>query len=77
MLSVECSMKYKRHNETLSCSVMLYVKKLTFSSIIQVSRMFDGKEFCVINGPPGLSKAAIETKIVEVSHCYIITTSWR
>lgn len=27
--------------------------------------MFDGKEFCVINGPPGLSKAAIETKIVE------------
>ena len=29
--------------------------------------MFDGKEFCVINGPPGLQKAAIETKIIEVS----------
>ena len=30
--------------------------------------MFDGKEFCVINGPPGLNKAAIETKIIEVSN---------
>ena len=70
-------MNYKRHNETLSCSVMLYVMKLTYSSIIQVSRMFDGKEFCVINGPPGLSKAAIETKIVEVSNCYTYTAHSR
>ena len=37
--------------------------------INQVSGMFDGKEFCVINGPPGLNKAAIETKIIEVSDC--------
>jgi len=36
--------------------------------IAQVSGMFEGKEFCVINGPPGLNKAAIETKIVEVSN---------
>ena len=62
-------------------SVMLYVKKFSYSSIImaiiQVSRMFDGKEFCVINGPPGLSKAAIETKIAEVSNCYTHTAHGR
>lgn len=27
--------------------------------------MFEGKEFCVINGPPSLGKPAIEKKVVE------------
>ena len=31
--------------------------------------MFDGKEFCVINGPRGLSKEEIERKIAEVRMC--------
>ena len=28
--------------------------------------MFEGKEFCVINGPKGLSKEDMERKIAEV-----------
>ncbi len=32
----------------------------------KVSRMFEGKEFCVINGPRGLSKEEMERKIAEV-----------
>ncbi len=29
--------------------------------------MFDGKEFCVVNGPKALPKEEIEKKIAEVS----------
>lgn len=32
---------------------------------IQTSKIFEGKEFCVINGPSSLSKAAIEKKVAE------------
>ncbi len=31
--------------------------------------MFDGKEFCVVNGPKALPKEEIEKKIAEVSIC--------
>ncbi|XP_065897200.1 DNA ligase 4-like isoform X2 [Dysidea avara] len=40
-------------------------KQVDASKLEQVSGMFKGKEFCVINGPPGFNKAAIETKIIE------------
>lgn len=32
----------------------------------QVSKMLEGKQFCVINGPRGLSKEEMERKIAEV-----------
>ena len=42
---------------TLTAACMFYT---------QVSKMFEGKEFCVINGPKGLSKEDMERKIAEV-----------
>ncbi|XP_069127951.1 DNA ligase 4-like [Argopecten irradians] len=36
------------------------------ASITQVSKMLEGKEFCVVNGPSAFPKHAIETKIVEL-----------
>eukprot|EP00105_Crassostrea_gigas_P041960 XP_019926108.1 PREDICTED: DNA ligase 4-like isoform X2 [Crassostrea gigas] len=35
------------------------------SDVTQTSKIFEGKEFCVINGPSSLSKAAIEKKVAE------------
>ena len=37
------------------------------SVCLQVSSIFNNKEFCVINGSPTLSKSDIETKIAEVT----------
>ena len=37
------------------------------SNVEEVSKMFDGKEFCVVNGSSRLSKADAERKIAEVS----------
>ena len=37
------------------------------SNIKEVSRIFEGKEFCVINGTRGLSKEDAERRIAEVS----------
>lgn len=36
------------------------------SDVKEVSRMFEGKEFCVVNGTRGLSKEDVERKIAEV-----------
>ena len=37
--------------------------------------MFEGKEFCIINGPKGLSKEDMERKIAEVcGSCTCIRT---
>ena len=36
------------------------------SDVLEVSRMFEGKEFCVVNGTRELSKQEIERKIAEV-----------
>ena len=36
------------------------------SDVKEVSRMFEGKEFCVVNGPKELSKEKAERKIAEV-----------
>ena len=36
------------------------------SDVREVSRMFEGKEFCVVNGARELSKHEIERKIAEV-----------
>ena len=36
------------------------------SDIQEVSRMFEGKEFCVINGPREMAKQEMERKIAEV-----------
>ncbi|XP_052777625.1 DNA ligase 4-like [Mya arenaria] len=35
------------------------------SDVKQVSKLLEGKELCVINGPSGLNKQQLETKIVE------------
>ena len=35
--------------------------------VVQVSKMFEGKEFCIINGPREHSKEETERKIAEVS----------
>ncbi len=40
------------------------------SGIHEVSKMFKGKEFCVINGTRGLSKEEAEKRIAEVCMCY-------
>lgn len=37
------------------------------SDVQEVSRMFEGKEFCVVNGPRELPKQDIERKIAEVN----------
>ena len=37
--------------------------------------MFKGKEFCVVNGIPDMSKEMMERKIVEVSSCHDHTHS--
>lgn len=36
------------------------------SDVQEVSKMFEGKEFCVVNGPREMSKQEIERKIAEV-----------
>ena len=36
------------------------------SDVCEVSKMFEGKEFCVVNGTRGLSKEDAERKITEV-----------
>ncbi len=36
------------------------------SDVEEVSKMFEGKEFCVVNGSSRLSKADAERKIAEV-----------
>jgi len=36
------------------------------SDVQEVSKMLEGKQFCVINGPRGLSKEEMERKIAEV-----------
>ncbi len=40
------------------------------SGVHEVSKMFKGKEFCVINGTRGLSKEEAEKRIAEVCMCY-------
>ena len=37
------------------------------SDVKEVSRMFEGKEFCVVNGPKKMTKQEIERKIAEVT----------
>ena len=37
------------------------------SVCLQVSSIFNNKEFCVINGSSTLSKSDVETKIAEVT----------
>lgn len=48
--------------------VLLHNEWVWFSLIVnsKVSSMFDGLEFCVINGSRSLTKQDIETKIAEV-----------
>ena len=41
------------------------------SDVEEVSKMFEGKEFCVVNGTSRLSKADAERKIAEV--CLLLT----
>ena len=36
------------------------------SDVSEVSKMFEGKEFCVVNGNRELNKAEAERKIAEV-----------
>eukprot|EP00731_Ephydatia_muelleri_P033439 Em0029g45a len=40
-------------------------KQTDVSDVEKVSKMFEGKELCVINGPPGTSKEDLERKIAE------------
>ncbi|XP_070569622.1 DNA ligase 4-like [Ptychodera flava] len=40
-------------------------KAADVSNVKQVSKMFEGRELCVVNGPPGHSKSTLEKKIVE------------
>ena len=37
------------------------------SDVKEVSKMFEGKEFCVVNAPREMTKQEVERKIVEVS----------
>ncbi len=37
----------------------------SFSSIMQVSEIFDGKEICVVNGPSRCPKSEIEKRVAE------------
>ena len=41
-------------------------RQTDISDISEVSRIFEGKEFCVVNGTKGLEKAEAERKIAEV-----------
>ena len=42
-------------------------KHTDVSDVQEVSKMFQGKQFCVVNGSPGLSKEEAERKIAEVT----------
>ena len=37
------------------------------SDVKEVSKMFEGKEFCVVNAPREMTKQEVERKIAEVS----------
>ena len=37
------------------------------SDVMEVSKMFEGKEFCVVNGPKEMTKQEMERKIAEVT----------
>ena len=41
-------------------------RQTDISDVQEISNMFNGKEFCVINGTRGLSKEEAERKIAEV-----------
>ncbi len=41
------------------------------SDVEEISKMFDGKEFCVVNGTSRLSKADAERRIAEVSISFL------
>ena len=68
VLTASVSGSLKRTALTASGAGSLKRTVLTASCVLytQVSKMFDGKEFCVINGPKGLSKEDMERKIAEV-----------
>ena len=42
-------------------------RRADVSGVKEVSKMFEGKEFCVVNAPKELSKQEMERKIVEVN----------
>lgn len=44
-------------------------RQTDISDVQEVSRMFEGKEFCVVNGTSRLSKDEAERKIAGVSQC--------
>ena len=44
------------------------------SGVKELSKIFEGKEFCVINAPRELSKQEIERKIVEVKFAQLNTS---
>ena len=43
------------------------------SDVEELSKMFEGKEFCVVNGNSRLSKADAERKIAEVKISLLLT----
>jgi DNA ligase-4 len=42
-------------------------RRADVSGVKEVSKVFEGKEFCVVNAPRELSKQDMERKIVEVN----------
>ncbi|KAK3736164.1 hypothetical protein QZH41_015551 [Actinostola sp. cb2023] len=47
-------------------AVAAHFRPADVSSVTAVSKLFDGKEFCIINGPTTHSKSHLEKKVVEV-----------
>ena len=51
-------------------------RRADVSGVKEVSNMFEGKEFCVVNAPKELSKQEMERKIVEVNqNCFSLFLS--
>ena len=51
-------------------------RRADVSGVKGVSKMFERKEFCVVNAPKELSKQEMERKIVEVNqNCFSLSFS--